>query len=95
MLNSQAPCNPIATAVKVNFVFYLPIPKSTPKKLREQMLAGKVHHVRKPDATNLQKFMEDVLKGVLIVDDSQVVEISSIKVWAEYGKTEIYLEEVS
>jgi Holliday junction resolvase RusA-like endonuclease len=85
----------IEKPVKVDFTFLMPIPSSASKKLREEILKGKTWHVKKPDATNLQKFMEDVIKGIVIIDDSQVVEISSRKKYSETPMTEIRIEVLS
>lgn len=85
----------ITNAVAVEFMFYMPIPSGATKKIREKMLSGTIYHVKKPDATNLQKFTEDVLKGIVIGDDNQVVKISSSKKYSETPMTEIRIEVLS
>lgn len=85
--------NPAFTgAVEVQFIFALEPPKGVSKKTREKMLSGEIKHMKKPDATNLQKFMEDCIKGIVIADDNQVVKISSSKKYSETPMTEIRIE---
>ena len=51
--------------------FYLPRPKSLPKKVK--------HHIKRPDLDNLTKAVMDALNGVVWKDDSQVVEKHAYK----------------
>jgi Holliday junction resolvase RusA-like endonuclease len=80
---------PLSCAVRLDFTFYMPIPASTSKKLRAKILQGEVRHIKKPDTTNLQKFHEDILVGIVLLDDNQVVEIHSKKLYAEIPSTHI------
>ena len=61
----------------MELIFYLPRPKSLPKKVR--------HHVKKPDIDNLNKSVLDGLKGIAYKDDSQIVCKKTDKVYAEPG----------
>lgn len=54
--------------------FYLPRPKSLPKKVQ--------HHTKKPDLDNLVKGVKDGLKGICYHDDSQVIELQAYKQYA-------------
>lgn len=69
--------------VYLDFLFLLPIPKGTSSIKRKQMLAGLIHHMKKPDVSNLTKFYEDCLKGIIISDDNQVVGASH---WKQYSE---------
>lgn len=53
--------------LRMALTFYLPRPKTLPKKV--------LHHVKKPDASNLLKGVEDALKGITYADDSQIVTL--------------------
>lgn len=55
--------------------FWLPKPKSLPKKI--------VHHTKKPDLDNLVKAIKDALKGIIYRDDSQVVYSIASKGYGE------------
>lgn len=85
---------PITTAVRLDLTFHMPIPEATSGIRRRQMLAGMLHHMKRPDVTNMQKFIEDVLKGIVIEDDSQVVEIVARKIFSETPKTIIKVEAI-
>lgn len=61
-------------ALEMELYFYLPRPKSLPKKV--------LHHIKKPDLDNLCKATKDALKGVAYKDDSQVCKLILSK---EYG----------
>ena len=63
--------------LSVEVIFYLPRPKSLPKKI--------LHHIKKPDLDNLSKAVQDGLKGIAFRDDSQIVSLAARKVYAEHG----------
>lgn len=86
-IRSQFNQQPISGAVKLDIAFHMPIPAGTSKIRRTQMLNGILHHIKRPDTTNLQKFIEDCLKGIVIEDDSQVCEINARKIYAVAPKT--------
>lgn len=75
--------SPLACPVRVEYDFFFKVPDSISKKKKEQMILGSILHTKKVDVTNLIKFTEDCLKGVVIVDDSQVVELSGRKKYSE------------
>lgn len=56
------------------------------------MLAGVMHHIKKPDTSNCTKFLEDTLKGIVIEDDSQVVEIIAKKIYSDIPKTVLLVD---
>lgn len=61
----------------VSAEFYLPMPKSWPKRKKEFM-AGQMHR-QKPDLDNLMKFLGDSL----FPDDSRIAAGTYAKYWAE------------
>jgi Holliday junction resolvase RusA-like endonuclease len=61
-------------AIDVSMVFYLPRPKTLPKKI--------IMHVKKPDIDNLMKGIFDAMKGIVWADDSQVCRIDAAKQYA-------------
>lgn len=51
---------------------YFPIPKSTSKKKRKDMLEGLINPTKKPDCDNIMKAIFDALNGLAYYDDSQI-----------------------
>jgi Holliday junction resolvase RusA-like endonuclease len=67
--------------------FFMAIPKSISNKERV-LISGKVHY-KKPDVSNLLKFVEDLLIGKVWEDDRLISEIYAIKVYDAVPRTEI------
>ncbi len=86
--------DPIDQAVRVVFEFYMQIPRSATKSMHAKMLSGQIPHTRKPDIDNLNKFLCDCLKGIVIEDDNQVVEIVAKKMYGAKPHTLIFIESV-
>jgi len=61
--------------ISLTLIFYMPKPKSLPKKKA-------LYHVKRPDLSNLEKAVEDALNDVVYIDDSQVFEKHSYKIYA-------------
>jgi Holliday junction resolvase RusA-like endonuclease len=77
---------PTGTPIALVCMFYMPIPKSTPKKNRT------TDHTKKPDLDNLVKYVKDCLNGVLWHDDSQVSHLTATKRYSENPRTEIIVQ---
>ena len=69
----------ITGPVQVYVTFYMPIPKSTPKKDAAWMDGAP--HFKKPDIDNLLKAALDLLSGKVFDDDSYVARQSAEKVY--------------
>jgi len=78
---------PIETAVKVSVTYFMSIPTSFSKKMKEKALSGELLHVKRPDVDNLNKFLMDCIKDVVIKDDSQIVEQTAKKVYGAVART--------
>ena len=83
---------PIAGPIRLQVVYHMPIPKNTSGIKRRQMLNGVLHHIVRPDTSNLTKFLEDCLKTIVFADDSQVVEINAKKVYGDTPKTVVSID---
>jgi Holliday junction resolvase RusA-like endonuclease len=59
----------------LDLCFQLPRPKSLPKKV--------LHHVKKPDLDNLAKAVKDAIKGIVYMDDAQVIQLTATKSYSE------------
>lgn len=76
--------DPITQPVWLNVELVFAIPKATPKKKREMMLARKIRPQIKPDIDNCLKTVMDALNKVAYLDDKQVVLTRCMK---RYGET--------
>ena len=65
------------------------------KRKREAALAGRLRPTTKPDVSNVLKGVEDALKGVWYVDDSQIVGYGELGKWySEQPRIEIAMQEI-
>jgi Holliday junction resolvase RusA-like endonuclease len=74
---------PLKTAVRLSITVNLPIPVSTPRKLKLLMAAEEVRHIKRPDLDNLAKNIKDVGSGVIWEDDRQIWDLRIIKRYSE------------
>lgn len=89
--NNYAFINPLEHDgyIEVHIDFCMPIPKSTSKKQRNEMMDFVTYHTKRPDIDNLAKFVLDALGGFFWKDDSKVARLSLHKVYDFYPKTEL------
>lgn len=82
----------IVTPIKFTCDCYLPTPSSMTKS--EQILAemGLIRPISKPDWDNLGKSYSDMIQGVLIQDDSLIIEGVSRKFYSAKPRVEITIE---
>ncbi len=95
-LRKQHGSRPLLTgAIRADFFFLMPIPKSMPKKQQQRIKAGeKIFHCKRPDATNFRKHAEDCLTGTVWVDDGQVACGETQKYYSFEPKTIIHVQEL-
>lgn len=74
---------------KVEIIVRRRPPASSSKALKNAMLQGMVRPTQKPDYDNIAKTVGDALNGVIWRDDSQIVEGSVSKQYAEWDGTEV------
>jgi Holliday junction resolvase RusA-like endonuclease len=81
--------------ISIDVTFYMPIPKNGKttqnkggKRTQIKVVEG-MAHVKKPDIDNLVKGLFDSLNGLAWVDDAQVFEVSSRKLYSEYPGIEL------
>jgi Holliday junction resolvase RusA-like endonuclease len=84
----------IDTAVWVDLFFHMPIPKATSKKKRELMIQGILRPIVTPDRINLGKLLEDCLQGIVIGNDSKIVDGRVAKFYSEIPNTLINIREL-
>lgn len=80
-------------ALRVHFLFEMPIPKTMPKKIRKKIADGeKVYHIKRKDRSNCIKFAEDCLTSVVITDDNIICDGNAQKYYSYTPKTIVILE---
>jgi len=82
---------PFAGPVSMDIWAFMPIPKSTSKKLAKLMESEKVPHVKKPDRSNIEKCAEDALNKIAYVDDSQIYRGETFKYYSPRPRLEIHI----
>ncbi len=86
-LISQHNDDPLLTgALHLDVVFYMPIPQRSLSK----NLAG-TPHCKKPDLSNLLKWVEDISTGVIYRDDALISSVESKKIYDANPRTEFTL----
>lgn len=83
---------PINKPLKVMFEFRIQIPNSWSKK--KKAAAEGTYHSGRPDLSNLIKFYEDSLNGIIWEDDALIAVIRSMKIYSFEPKTIITWEEL-
>lgn len=78
---------PCTGSVRLFIHFFMPCPKSLPKKDRDNW------HCKKPDIDNLVKLVMDSMNGVCFRDDSQVCLLIAMKGYGDNPRTEIIMTE--
>lgn len=75
--------------VQVLIHAYFPIPKSTSKKLKDEMIDGVVLPKCKPDVDNICKAVLDGLNGVAYADDTQVSMLVAERLYGEVARLDV------
>lgn len=93
----KSQCNQAAFtgALCVTFKFFFEPAKNHTWIKKKQMFNNVLRHIQKPDLSNLIKFYEDALNGILWEDDKLIYSYgtSTGKYWGEQAKTIIIVEE--
>lgn len=83
----------ISSPIICDITFYMPIPPSMPKYLKERALKGLLRPDTKPDRTNLAKLAEDALEGIVLDNDKRIVGGNVEKLYGAEPKI-VYLIEM-
>lgn len=78
---------------RVSFIFYMPIPKSTPKRLIALHESETLKHDKKPDVDNLIKLYLDCMDGIVLQGDQKVSLGPCIKLYSANPRTVIWVNE--
>lgn len=77
------PKEPIDSEIGLDLTFYMPIPKSMPKRNLVTAEAEKMPMIKKPDLDNLMKAAIDPLNGVFWTDDSRIALKKARKLYSK------------
>ena len=83
---------PLEGPLSASMVVQLPVPASWSRKKRADALAGIIRPTSKPDADNYAKAALDAFNQIVFVDDSQVVDLSVRKIYAETPRLVVTVE---
>lgn len=81
-------------SLRIKIIAYFEIAKSHTKKNKNRMISNELQCTKKPDIDNVVKIVLDALNKVAYQDDTQVVELVTIKRWSQCSKLAVYIEEI-
>lgn len=84
----------LAGPLRVGMRIYRPIQKTGSKKLHADKAAGLIKPVVKPDIDNVFKGVTDAMKGIVWVDDNQIVDTHITKDYGVEPRVEVDIEEI-
>ena len=84
---------PLETPVSLYLYIRVQIPASATKKRLQAISDGTEKPIRKPDASNILKSVEDGMNSVIYKDDSQIVNIHVTKVYSSVPGVDICVKE--
>jgi Holliday junction resolvase RusA-like endonuclease len=92
-IEAMGTSEPLETPVTLYLHIRVPIPKSCTKKRLEAIQNGSEKPIKKPDASNVLKSVEDAMNGVVYKDDSQIVNIHVSKVYSSVSGVDVCIKE--
>ena len=92
-LEAMGASEPLETPVTLYLYIRVPIPKSHSKKKVEACLNGLDQPIKKPDASNILKSVEDGMNGIVYKDDSQIINLHVTKVYSTLAGVDVCVKE--
>jgi len=92
-IEAMGASEPLETPVSLYLYIRVPIPKSCTKKRLQAIADGSEKPIKKPDASNILKSVEDGMNGVVYHDDSQIINIHVTKVYSSLPGVDICVKE--
>lgn len=93
-IRPTAPKTPLTGPIELHLYFFLPIPKSTSKARRMQMINRIILPIVKPDADNLSYIVTNAMKKLVYEDDNQICKQVIYKLYGEEPKTIIKVQTI-
>ena len=92
-IEAMGTSEPLETPVTLYLYIRVPIPKSYSKKKLEACLNGMDQPIKKPDASNILKSIEDGMNGIVYTDDSQIINLHVTKVYSTLAGVDVCVKE--
>ena len=92
-IEAMGSSEPLETPVSLYLYIRAPIPKSYSKKKVADCLNGFDKPIKKPDASNVLKSVEDAMNGVVYRDDCQIVNFHVSKVYSSQSGIDVCVKE--
>ena len=92
-IEAMGSSEPLETPVNLYLYIRAPIPKSYSKKKVADCLNGFEKPIKKPDASNVLKSVEDAMNGVVYRDDCQIVNFHVTKVYSSQSGIDVCVKE--
>jgi Holliday junction resolvase RusA-like endonuclease len=92
-IEAMGASEPLETPVSLYLYIRAPIPQSYSKKKVADCLNGFEKPIKKPDASNVLKSVEDAMNGVVYKDDTQIVNIHVTKVYSSQSGIDVCVKE--
>jgi Holliday junction resolvase RusA-like endonuclease len=80
---------PIAVPVRAEITIDLAVPASWSRKRQDAAQRGEIRPTSRPDVDNYTKAAMDACNGIVVVDDSMIVELVATKRYARIAKLSI------
>ena len=92
-IEAMGTSEPLETPVTLYLYIRVPIPKSYSKKKLEACLNGMDQPIKKPDASNILKSVEDGMNEIVYKDDSQIINLHVTKVYSTLAGVDVCVKE--
>ena len=92
-IEAMGSSEPLETPVSLYLYIRVPIPASATKKRLQAISDGTEKPIKKPDASNILKSVEDGMNSVVYKDDSQIVNIHVTKVYSSVPGVDVCIKE--
>lgn len=86
---AMAGAPPMQGAISLTLRLYVAIPKSTTKRDRAAIEAGRFLPTKKPDIDNVLKAITDAMNGIVYDDDAQIVTGLIAKTYSDTPRAEV------
>ena len=84
----------LSPPISATITGFFPVPQSTSKKKRAEMLAGRILHTKRVDCDNMAKIILDALNKIAFDDDAGVAVLNVRKVYGDDPRVSVDLEEI-